>query len=112
MRQPTEAELDRAAGTLAAIARIPSLAGGVVVFEADGLGGGRWYDVDERPGSLELVWAPVPAAAGGEDLEVAAQRAIETAVEARQRELEGMAFALHDRGRDSARVVVHLYESS
>jgi len=112
VKGPTEAELDRAATTLAAIARIPSLVDGVVVFDADGLAGGWWYDVDERPGMLSQVWAPVPTAAAGEDLDVVAHRAVEAAIAARQSELEAMAFELLDGGRETTAIVSKMYEAA
>jgi hypothetical protein len=96
---PTTDELERAAATVAAIARIDSLRGGVVVFEAQGLAGGRWYEPDDRPGGLELVWVPVLA---GDDLEELSRSLVRDAIDARQRELEAQAFAHADDGDHEA----------
>lgn len=87
---PTAAERERAAATLAAVARIESLRGGFVVFEAEGLAGGRWYEPDNwEVGAHERVAVPVPLhgdeVAGS--LERRARESIDAAVEARQVEL-------------------------
>jgi hypothetical protein len=56
--------------------------------------------------------AAVPVAVDGEDLEATARRAIELAIDARQRELEGMAFELVDGGRSGAGVMSLTYEAA
>ena len=56
--------------------------------------------------------AAVPVAVDGEDLEATARRAIELAIDARQRELEGMAFELVDGGRSGAGVMSLMYEAA
>jgi hypothetical protein len=52
VRPLTAEDIDRAAGTLAAIMAIPSMASGFVTFD-DGLEGGWWY---ERESAVDCEW--------------------------------------------------------
>jgi hypothetical protein len=98
---PTEEELARAVETLAAIAAIDSLRGGVVEFDAAGLAGGRWYEPGEQSNSLMAVWAPVPPMGPPDRLLESCRAKIELALEVRQRQLVDLAFGCADRDQDA-----------
>ncbi|HEX8743603.1 MAG TPA: hypothetical protein VF712_10760 [Thermoleophilaceae bacterium] len=66
------------------IARIPSLAGGVVTFTADELAGGEWLRTDDLLDvGLDQVWVPVPP--NDDQLEDAARAGVLIALEQNQR---------------------------
>jgi hypothetical protein len=88
---------------LAAISRIDSLHGGVVVFDAKRLAGGRWYEPDRLEAGLLHVWAPVPPIEGeGEGLKDRARSLLLDAIAARKHEIQEQAFACADDGDHDA----------
>ena len=97
LRRPTADDIERAARTLAAIARVESLQEGVVEFEAEGLAGGRWCEPSERGDSLLVVWVPVPPLQPERELLESCRTQVQLGLEARQRRLEELAFEYADR---------------
>ena len=94
---PSDEQIARAVETLAAIAAVESLQGGVVEFEAEDLTGGRWYEPAEQSDSLLVVWTPVPLMAPREQLLESCREQIELALEDRQQEIARAAFDFADR---------------
>lgn len=128
MRRPTPAELDAAAATLAALARVPSLRHGVALFRAEDLAGG-WplapggpddgLDLDEWPTStldsyFNHVWTPIPAGDQDEgELYADCLRKLTVAMDARQRRVESELLEYRARGRfqeDIDGIAGYLYE--
>jgi hypothetical protein len=66
---------------------------------------------DQREGWLGHVWTPVPDTDGEEPLEERARSAIVDVIDARQQELEAIAFALDDGDQDATeRTFGRMYE--
>ncbi|MBA2506045.1 MAG: hypothetical protein H0V29_08885 [Thermoleophilaceae bacterium] len=114
MKTPTADQVDRAASTVAEIARTEGLEEGVVVFHPKALTSPRWQPREGFEAPLSEVWVPVPRAAGcsNEDLHASCERKLEIAIEYRQDELRRMMAELHDEGSREAerKVAALLYE--
>lgn len=114
MKSPTVHQIERAASTVAEIARTEGLEEGVVVFHPKALTQPRWHPRENFEAPLSEVWVPVPRAEGcsAEELTDACRRKLEIAIEYRQDELTRMMAELHDEGSLEAerKVLALLYE--
>ena len=104
MNSPTPEQVERAAATIAEIARTEGLDQGVVVFHPKGLTSPRWHPRDHFEAPLSEVWVPVPVAAGApdRDLHASCRRKVEIAVEYRQDELRRTMRELQAEGSQDA----------